>query len=337
MTPLITTMIFKLTLNSGNMANYTPLAQLISDNKNSLCKNIIGLSLPSDAERIKVMCIDFVEGITKKDAEYMKQLSLLEQDLISPVLKVMETLYASDIELSKKISKSYSTRANQVRQSTSNKKKASLAKEYGPALVGAAGGTLLATMCKPSSWGVILMGSVVSAIIGKVLYGLYVDKDINNNNTIYENSASFKEYELTNTDADNVLAALVNAGECIDKVLLTYRKHLEILEGEFKKKEESYSLDKKFLGVLECYQSLIGNLSDMEESPVVTDSVRKINQTLQKQGYKAVNYNADVLGLFNAKKEDVEDVEQFAPAIVKCSGDKEILVLKGDVVIPKSH
>ena len=48
------------------MANYTPLAQLISDNKNSLCKNIIGLSLPSDAERIKVMCINFVEGITKK-------------------------------------------------------------------------------------------------------------------------------------------------------------------------------------------------------------------------------------------------------------------------------
>ena len=33
----------------------------------------------------------------------MKQLSLLEQDLIFPVLKVMETLYASDIELSKKI------------------------------------------------------------------------------------------------------------------------------------------------------------------------------------------------------------------------------------------
>ena len=66
MTPSTTTMIFKLTLNSNHMANYTPLAQLISDNKNSLCKNIIGLSLPSDAERIKVMCINFVEGITKK-------------------------------------------------------------------------------------------------------------------------------------------------------------------------------------------------------------------------------------------------------------------------------
>lgn len=318
------------------MANYTSLAQLISNSKEGMCRKISGLSLPSDAERIKLLCIDFVNGITKKDAEYMTQLSLLEQDLISPVLKVMDTLYASDIELSKKISLAFSQQKQQPPKSNRKKAEPSLAKEYGPALAGAAGGTLLATICKPTSWGVILMGSVISAIIGKVLYGLYIDKD---NNVIAQYGdipASKKEYKLTDDDAENIFNALVSAGECIDKVLLTYRKHLEILENDFKKKEEAYDLEKKYLGVLECYQALLGNLSDMDDSPIVSDSVRKITQILQKQGFKAVDYSQDVVGLFNTKEEDVETAEQFAPAIVKFSDNKETLILKGDVVIPKT-
>jgi len=321
------------------MAKYTSLAQLIANNQEAMCRKISGFSLPSDAEKIQSLCINFVSDITKKDAEYMMQLSLLEQDLILPVLKVMDTLYASDIELSKKISLAFSQGKQQPRESMHCKQTSSfsLAKGYGPALTGAAGGTLLATICKPTSWGVILMGSVISAIIGKVLYGLYIDKDKNVIAQYGDIPASNKEYKLTIEDAENVYNALVSAGECIDKVLLTYRKHLEILEEDFKKKEETYDLERKYLGVLECYQALLGNLSDMDDSLVVSDSVRKINQTLQKQGFKAINYSQDVKGLFNTKEEDVEVAEQFTPAIVKILENKETLILKGDVVIPKNR
>ena len=327
----------QLNFNYLLMSNYISLKQLIVNNKKAMCRKISGLSVPSDAEKIKLLCIDFVNSITKKDAEYMMQLSLLEQDLIFPVLKVMDTIYASDIELSKKISLAFSQQKQQTPKSIRKKTEPSLAKEYGPALAGAAGGTLLATICKPTSWGVILMGSVISAIIGKVLYGLYIDKD---NNVIAQYGdipASNKEYMLTEEDAENIYNALVSAGECIDKVLLTYRKHLGILENDFKKKEETYDLEKKYLGVLECYQALLGNLSDMDNSPVVSDSVRKIIQTLQKQGFKPIDYSQDVAGLFNMKEEDVEDAEQFTPAIVKISDNKETLILKGDVIIPKNR
>lgn len=319
------------------MTNYTRLAQLIADNQNTMCRKIAGLSLPSDAEKIKSLCVDFVNGITKKDTEYMMQLSLLEQDLISPVLKVLDTLYASDIELSRKISLAFSQREQQSKQLTHTKKKTSLTKEYAPALVGAAGGTLLATICKPTSWGVILMGSVISAIIGKVLYGLYIDKDKNVIAQYGDIPASDREYKLTIEDAKNVFNALVSAGECIDKVLLTYRKHLEILEDDYKKKEESFDLERKYLGVLECYQALLGNLSDMDDSPIVSDCIRKITQTLQKQGFKSIDFSYDVIGLFNTKEEDVEKIEQFTPAIVKISNSKETLILKGDIVIPKTR
>lgn len=316
------------------MANYTPLAQLITNDKDNLRKKIKGLSLPSDANKIKELCIDFVNKITKKDAVYMMQLSLLEQDLISPVLKVMDTLYASDIELSKKIASTLSQQKAVNAPEKKHKNERTITKEYTPALVGAAGGTLLATICKPTSWGVILMGSVISAIIGKILYGIYLDRDNNVVAQYGESQSSPKEYILTERDSDNVIKALVSSGECIDKVLLTYRRHLDILQDDFARKVSDYELEKEYIGVLECYQSLLGNLADMEQSPVVVDSIRKISQTLQKQGFKSVNYSEDACGYFNCKEEYVDHIEQFTPAIIKITDSREILVLKGDVVVP---
>ena len=315
------------------MANYKSLACFITDNKEALCRKIEGLSLPSDAEKIKVLCIDFVSDLTKKGSDYMNQLSLLEQDLISPVLKVMDALYVSDIELSRKVSLACS-QMNKQKENFGNEHKPSFSKEYGPVFAGAAGGTLIATILKPSSWGVILMGSVISAVIGKVLYGLYVDKSVKIGHGNMLNSSV--EYNMTYGDAENVVSDLVTVGECIDKVLLIYRKHLEILQQEFQRKEESFGLDKKYIGVLECYQAILGNLSDMEKTPIVMDCIKKIEQSLEKQGFKAVDYNEDTQGLFNIKERDVESIEQFSPAIIKMSTGKNILILNGDVVVPKA-
>jgi len=69
------------------MANYKRLAELIADNKGKLCHKLEGLTLPSNADEIKRLCIDYVEHLTRKDSEYMNQLSLLEQDLLSRLTK----------------------------------------------------------------------------------------------------------------------------------------------------------------------------------------------------------------------------------------------------------
>lgn len=319
------------------MANYISLSKQISLNRGNLTDKLIGLSIPSDTDKVKLTCVEFINNITCQDSEYMNQLSLLEQDLINPVLKVIDTIYSSDIKLNQKVNftpKEESSVTNFELQKTFTK---STSKEYAPALVGSAAGTILATVCKPQAWGVILLGSVVSAIIGKVLYSLYFDKDKNLIVEVGDSKPTKFEHKLNASDVDIIINALVNACDCIDNVLLTYRKHLEILQNDFKKKEQSFELDKKYISVLECYQSLLGNLADMDDSAVVSDSVRKITQSLKKHGYKAVNYDPtqDMLNIFNVKEEDVESIEQFCPAILKCSSSDDMLVLKGEVVIPK--
>ncbi len=315
------------------MTNYKKLAKLIADNRGKLYHKLVGLTLPSNADEIKRLCIDYVEHLTRKESEYMNQLSLLEQDLLSPILKVMETLYSSDIELSEKVSSLIAKEKVQPKRISTKASNKTISKEYGPTLAGAAGGTLLATICKPNSWGVILLGSVVSAIISKVLYRLYIDKS----NTLEDEKAiiNFPEYSLDSTDVDNIIKGLEISGDCIDKVLLTYRRHLDILNDDFKKKEETFNLEKKYIGVLESFQTLLGNLSDMGNSPVVKDCTKNIHQILSKQGFESIDYTEETKGLFNVKEEDINTVEQFTPAIIKKNTPKVSLILKGDVVIPR--
>lgn len=321
------------------MGDYKKLSLLISENKKEVCRQLEGLSLPQDSEKIKRLCVDYIGSLTRKDSEYMNQLSLLEQDLLTPVLKVMDTTYASEIELGKKFNASkLSSNSKCIRKQD---ERSSLHKGYSnpneitAALGGITGGTIIATICKPNSWGVILFGSIVSAIIGKVLYNLYLDKtnnDINENvDSVYEN----REYELTKMDVENVLESLASIGGYVDTVLLTYRNHIQILQDEHKRKEQNFDLDKKYIGILECYQTLLGDLSDMDESAVVTDGIKTITKTLKIYGFKSVNYNEQNKDFFNIKEDEIKSIEQFTPAIVKIIGSKEILVLKGDVVLPK--
>lgn len=320
------------------MTNYKKLSQLITDNKEELYAQLKGLSLPADAEKIKQTCVDYVGALTRKDAEYMNQLSLLEQDLLSPVLRVIETLYSSDIELNRRVSSQFSEEDKPIAPHCKKKFTAkSIAKEFAPAMMGAAGGTLIATLCRPSSWGVILFGSVVSAIVGKVLYGLYIEHNSVMNFKDSDNAVHYPEYKLTEEDVSDIIKGLESAGECIDKVLLTYRRHLDIMQDEYAHKMASFNLDKKYIGVLECFQAILGNMYSIEMTPVVKDTIKKVSNSLTAQGYKAVRYSDELKNLFEIKEGDCTKPEEYKPAIIKKEEDKEILILKGEVVLPQNN
>lgn len=319
------------------MEDYQKLSQLISNNKGELCLQLEGLSLPADIEQIKRICIDFICVLTSKDAEYMKQLSLLEQDLISPVLKVIEFLYSSDINFCKQggntLSKEQKQQVMPCEKRFSAKR---VAKESSPAMIGAAAGTLIATLCKPSSWGVILLSSVVSATVGKVLFDLYVE-----HNGIYHQPGNEyctdSEYKLNSEDVGNIINGLETIGECIDTVLLTYRRHLSIMQDEYMHKVESFNLDKKYISVLECYQTILGNMYSVELTPIVADTIKQVSSSLSRLGYKIVRYYEGMRNLFDIKEGACSEPEEFKPAIIKKEDDKETLILKGEVVIPSKN
>lgn len=64
------------------MVGYKKLSELITENSSELKEQLKGKKLPKDAESIQKLCVNYVGRLTSKDSYYMKQLSLLEQDLL---------------------------------------------------------------------------------------------------------------------------------------------------------------------------------------------------------------------------------------------------------------
>lgn len=316
------------------MLEYKRLSQLIRENSGVLYEKLCCCSLPNDAELVKQMCLDYVGNLTGKNTEYMNQLSLLEQDLLSPVLKIIDTLYSTEMELSQNTTTSSLKNKNEEQNIVYDSSPKRIVKEYTPALAGATGGTLLAMICKPDSWGIVLFGSVISTIISKILYSAYVEKNENPNDENCDVNTCFPEYKLTSEDVAHIIGGLENAGECIDKVLLTYRRHIDIVQAEYMRKMDSFNLDKKYIGVLECFQLVLGNMNSMELSPIVKDTIKQVNNSLAVQGYKAVHYTDEFEKLFDVKRDDIAEIEEFKPAIVKVDKEKDSLIIKGEVVIP---
>ena len=98
-----------------------------------------------------------------------------------------------------------------------------------------------------------------------------------------------------------------------------------------------FSLDKKYISVLENYQTLLGNLSSMESSPLVQDTIKQINHLLSSQGYKAVHYTDELSNLFDSKIGECTEAEEYKPAILKSADNKETIILKGGVVLPNKQ
>lgn len=330
-----------------NMVGYKKLSELITENSSELKEQLKGKKLPKDAESIQKLCVNYVGRLTSKDSYYMKQLSLLEQDLLMPVLKVMDTLYATDMDLSKKISGTMSpdmckmsdSQFKEIGQGQNKSICKKYRKEYAPALIGATGGTIIGSLFKPNSWSIILLSSVISAIVGKVLYDLYVDKK--NRDSISEvgkNKDLISEYRLTLVDVENIIKGLEAVGDCVDKVLLIYRKHIEILQNNYAKEKLNFSLDKKYIEVLECFQTILGNLESNEKTPMVKDSIKQIVNTLANQGYKVVHYSEQTRMYFKeSTREGDVDVEEFKPAILRESDGEFNVVLRGNVLISNNN
>lgn len=328
------------------MIEYKKLSQLIAENSTELEKQLLRKKLPIDAESIQQLCVNYVERLTNKDSYYMKQLSLLEQDLLIPVLKVIDTLHIANMDLSKKTSATMTcgqeicnqTNYQHVKDDNNQEKSffEKYIKEYTPALIGIAGGSIFGSLFKPSSWSVILFGSIISATIGKVLYDLYFNNK--SDDSIDKNKDAITEYQISLSDIKSILKVLITVGECVDKVILIYRKHIEILQEKYEKEKTYYSLDKKYIEILECFQTVLGNLESSEKTPIVKDSIKQITNTLANHGYNIVHYNEQYRMYFKENtKEGDECIEEFKPAILRKSDGGRNAVLKGEVLISNNN
>ena len=317
------------------------LSDLVIENR-SIIDQLIGTPIPSQTELIQEKCQELFTIITQKDSDYLGSMSLLEQDIVMPIISLVRKVY--DVPFDVEAYKEHLSHENsQVlppvdKQPEEEKKVNKLLKNHSDLVsVTAAGvvGSVSSALIKgtPFKLGGIFWGTLAAALVGKLVHSLLSEKKSPQKQTS-NLSFSTSEYLLTKSDVDRIIENLTSFGAAVDEVLAKYRNHVEILQAEFSRKTSQFALDQEYLSVLECYQSILGNLSEIESEPSAKDSIKQLNVSLQQQGYRAVHYSADDYALFDAKEGDVAEPLEFKPAIVKSLNGNETLILRGGVLIP---
>ena len=321
------------------------LSELVYENR-SIIDQLVGISIPSQYRLIQEKCEELFRVITQKDNEYLSNMSLLEQDIVMPIISLVGKVYdvPFDIDsISRKYANDGLNDAPEINKS--EKKVEKFFKEHADLSASAAAGLIGSGVYafvadapftkSPFSGCGIFWGTLSAVLVGKVVSHLLSEKKNTRSHSI-RTSKALSEYTLTRTDVNKILDTITSFASAVDEVLVKYRNHIEVLNAEFMRKNSRYSLDQEYLSVLECYQTVLGNLAEISSEPSASDSIKQLNVSLHQQGYRVVHYSDDVSDWFEAKEGAVDSMEEFKPAIVKTTNGNDSLILKGGVVIPIS-
>lgn len=322
------------------------LSDLVIENR-SIIDQLIGTPIPSKTRLVQKQCQELFRIITQKDSDYFGSMSLLEQDIVMPIIALVGKVYDVPFDIddftnhiqedvpSLPVSEESDGKVKKLLKNNSELASVTASGIVGASLYGIVSmSSSVLDHRPPFSWSGLFWGTLAAALVGKVVHRLLSDKKSSKQANLQ--SIKVTEYKLTKADIDRIVDNLSSFASAVDEVLAKYRNHVEVLQSEFSRKASHFALDQEYISVLECYQSVLGNLSEISSSPSAKDSIKQLIVSLQQQGYKAIHYSADNSALFELKEGDVVAPEEFKPAIVKISNGNEVLILKGGAIIPNN-
>ncbi len=321
-----------------SMLSYKPLSQLIIENKESLTTQLVGKYNHSDVDYIRQACIEYIHSLTKKNSEYMNQLSLLEQDVVSPALSIFEKLpiklMRGNISKNGPIPHFNTNEINDSYVSSNNL----LVGYIISAICGAIGALCIGGVSLLSFVVGISIGAIIGLLLGFVCVK-YIKKRyklLHIQTHCINDSKLNNSYIISIDDVNYIIDFLSNSAKSIDNILNTYRSHIEQLIREHKQLLDKNSLDTNYRDIIETLQYVLGNISYAAESngALIDDTIRRISSSLMHHGYKVIHYSEDVKAMFQIEFRDTSTIDEFKPAIVKVVDGKEYLIYRGAVVLP---
>lgn len=319
-----------------SMLSYKPLSQLIIENKDILTTQLVGKDIHGDVDCIKQSCIEYIHSLTQKDSEYMNQLSLLEQDMVSPAISMFRNLPIRSVldNLSNNTLPPH-TGTNEI--SVKNTPNNNLFIGY---IVAGICGAIVALFIAGTSLLSVAVGITTGALIVLLIGYVCIKKlkiQSKSANGIND-SILGNPHRISVDDVNCIINSLSNSAKSIDGILNTYRSHIEQLIKEHKQFLDKNTLDNNFKDVIETLQYVLGNMSCVTgtDEALIKDTMRRISSSLMHHGYKVIHYSEEVKALFQVEIRQISTIDEFKPAIVKVVEGKEYLVCKGAVVLPNN-
>ncbi len=314
------------------------LASMFEANKQALEKELTGLKLPKDVNKIQSVVANYFDSLFNQSGEYRQNLSVSEDYILQAALSLLNAQQEMRRKLTEKEIE-VKTRATFAEENKSKKENSPIETflsqklDGTKILIGAGGGAVLGKMAFSSGWGAVF-GAIAGTAIVLYLATKSGKKDVGENMKAITAKPKI-EITIVNSEIDVVtfLTIIQQTCESIDSLIATFRNQIQKVVNKYESQEKP-TLERDYSLLLENIQSLLGvaysQHPDDKRLAKIDERIEQLVESLENYGLKIVSFRDDKKDLFEQlESTKVTNPTMIYPAIIK--GD--ILIKKGKVFI----
>lgn len=313
------------------------LASMFEANKQALEKELTGLMLPKDVNKIQSAVTNCFDSLFNQGGEYRQNLSVSEDYILQAALSLLNAQQEMSRKLTEKeIEIKTSFAEEKKNQIESNPIEMFLSQKLDgtKTLIGAGGGAVLGKMALGSGWGAVF-GAIAGTAIVLYLATKSDKKNVGENAKAITTKPKVKA-TIVNTEIDvttflNIIQQTCNS---IDSLISTFRNQIQKVVSKYESQEKP-TLEKEYGLLLESIQSLLGaaykDLPDEKRLAKIDDHIEALTESLENYGLEVIQFSEDNIALF----EQMESLKMLdAPVMVYPAICKNgVLVKKGKVFV----
>lgn len=312
------------------------LASLFGANKQALAKELTGLMLPKDVNKIQSVVTNYFDSLFNQGGEYRQNLSVSEDYILQAALSLLKAQQEMGRKLTEKeIEIKTSFAEEKKNQIESNPIEMFLSQKLDgtKTLIGAGGGAVLGKMALGSGWGAVF-GAIAGTAIVLYLATKSGKKNVGENAKAITTKPKV-EATIVNTEIDvtTFLNIIQQTCDSIDSLISTFRNQIQKVVNKYESQEKP-TLERDYSLLLESIQSLLGvaysQQPDDRRLTKMDERIEQVVDSLGSYGLEVVSFSEDKMSWFEQMESTkVDTPTMIYPAIIK----NGILVKRGKVFV----
>ena len=312
------------------------LASLFGANKQALAKELTGLMLPKDVNKIQSVVTNYFDSLFNQGGEYRQNLSVSEDYILQAALSLLKAQQEMGRKLTEKeIEIKTSFAEEKKNQIESNPIEMFLSQKLDgtKTLIGAGGGAVLGKMALGSGWGAVF-GAIAGTAIVLYLATKSGKKNVGENAKAITTKPKV-EATIVNTEIDvtTFLNIIQQTCDSIDSLISTFRNQIQKVVNKYESQEKP-TLERDYSLLLESIQSLLGvaysQQPDGRRLTKMDERIEQVVDSLGSYGLEVVSFSEDKMSWFEQMESTkVDTPTMIYPAIIK----NGILVKRGKVFV----
>ena len=312
------------------------LASLFGANKQALAKELTGLMLPKDVNKIQSVVTNYFDSLFNQGGEYRQNLSVSEDYILQAALSLLKAQQEMGRKLTEKeIEIKTSFEEEKKNQIESNPIEMFLSQKLDgtKTLIGAGGGAVFGKMALGSGWGAVF-GAIAGTAIVLYLATKSGKKNVGENAKAITTKPKV-EATIVNTEIDvtTFLNIIQQTCDSIDSLISTFRNQIQKVVNKYESQEKP-TLERDYSLLLESIQSLLGvaysQQPDGRRLTKMDERIEQVVDSLGSYGLEVVSFSEDKMSWFEQMESTkVDTPTMIYPAIIK----NGILVKRGKVFV----